>query len=655
MPFAAGSNGLAGGNHILEALAAALYEVVERDAIACSRASAGGGMNQRVDLATVTDPSVRSLIDQFDNADVSAYLFDITVDTMVPAYTAVVADRRDPAMGLYRGYGAHLDPSIAMIRALTEAAQARLLLIAGSRDDYFTRDQRMNRFMSDGRREHLRRPSGNRPRRPATVRRDHLLRRGRERRAAAAARRGSRVRDRCRSHPPRPADPGRAGDGARARGLHVRLLPTGPARRRACAAIDGAAVTSILERGATGKGLRADAQRAMTPEQTLQRVRGRFGAIGLTRLANITGLDCIGIPVVLSVRPQAGYLSVDGGKGFTLGCGHGVGCDGVFRAACRVRTPRWRASPPATPTSTTSARIPLEQLPLSRNSLFSPDLAEQWVMADDLSGGPAVAVPTVIVALERFRHRRSSLLPFSFSSNGLNSGNTKAEALIGALYEVIERDATTCSKVGWRGRRSAASGRPVHRDRVRTSPPWSTPPAPPASRWWSSTAPWTPLVPTFSAYLCDVGNPTMGLYHGYGTHLDPQVAVIRAICEAAQGRLVYIAGSRDDCFGHHRRFRATFEEANAQLLGRPETVDLQQFRDDSGDTFEADGRTLLRRLRAIGIHRVLAVDMTHPDVGVDVFRVVVPGLEGYMLEDFTPGPRAQAWARAAIDQEVTVP
>lgn len=151
MPFAPGSNGLAGGNHLLEAVAAALYEVVERDAVACSR-MVGGGLEQRVDLDTVADPLVRSLIDQFDAAEVSAYLYDCTVDTRIPAYMSVVADRRDPAMGLYRGYGAHLDPSIAMIRALTEAAQARLLLIAGSRDDYFTRDQRMNRFMSDGRR-----------------------------------------------------------------------------------------------------------------------------------------------------------------------------------------------------------------------------------------------------------------------------------------------------------------------------------------------------------------------------------------------------------------------------------------------------------------------------------------------------------------------
>lgn len=149
MPFATGSNGLAGGNHILESVAAGLYEVCERDAVACTRAATGFG--ERVDLDSITDPLVRSLVAQYDDAGISTYLFDNTVDTLIPTYSAVVADRIDATMGLYRGYGAHLDPAIAMIRALTEAAQARLLLIAGSRDDYFSRDQRLNRFSGDAR------------------------------------------------------------------------------------------------------------------------------------------------------------------------------------------------------------------------------------------------------------------------------------------------------------------------------------------------------------------------------------------------------------------------------------------------------------------------------------------------------------------------
>ncbi len=413
-------------------------------------------------------------------------------------------------------------------------------------------------------------------------------------------------------------------------------------------------MTTVLDRDATPKGLRADAQRAITPQQTLDRVRDRFASIGLTRLANITGLDSLGIPVILSVRPQAGYLSVDGGKGFTVPAAMASAAMECFERHAGENTPLPRF------TSTYAdldddARIPIEDLPLSRNSLFSPHLEDSWVMADDLVGGPATAVPTVMVALERFRHRRSSLLPFAFSSNGLNSGNTKAEALIGAMYEVIERDATTCTKVAWQ------SGVPMRRVDLATA-------SSPDIAYLVDTARGHGVeivvvdctvdtnVPTYTAYLCDVRNPTVGLYHGYGTHLDPQVAVIRAICEAAQGRLVYIAGSRDDAFGHHRRFRATFDEANATLLALPETVDLRDVPDDSGDTFEADGRTLLARLQAIGVPRVLSVDMTHPEVGVDVFRVVIPGLEGYMLEDFTPGPRARGWAQQElrIDQEAVV-
>jgi ribosomal protein S12 methylthiotransferase accessory factor len=405
--------------------------------------------------------------------------------------------------------------------------------------------------------------------------------------------------------------------------------------------------------GRTAKGHRADAQRAITPEQTLERVRGRFAAIGLTRLANITGLDILGIPVVLSVRPQAGYLSVDGGKGFTLAAAMASAAMECFERHAGENTPlpRFTARYAELPEE---ARIPRHQLPLSRNSLFSPELPEEWVLADDLLGGPATAVPTVMVALERFRHRRSSLLPFSFSSNGLNSGNTKSEALVGALYEVIERDATTCSKV------ARDAGAPLRRVDLATTD------SPDVARLveigrshgvevvvFDCTV--DTRVPTFMAYLCDLRNPTIGLYHGYGTHLDPQVALIRAVCEAAQGRLVFIAGSRDDSFRHHQRLRATYEQANATLLDHPPTVDLRAFPDDSGDTFEADGVTLLDRLRAVGVERVLAVDVTHPEIGVDVCRVIIPGLEGYMLEDFTPGPRARSWAAGHSPAELGVP
>lgn len=400
----------------------------------------------------------------------------------------------------------------------------------------------------------------------------------------------------------------------------------------------------LSSHNATPKGLRADAQRAVTPEETLDRVRPLFGKIGLTRLADITGLDSIGIPVVLSVRPQSGYLSVDGGKGFTPAAAAASAAMECFERHAGELTPVERFTSPYADLPA-DARIDVADLPMSRNSLFCPSSPQTWTWAEDIltEHHQHVAVPSVMVSLERHRHRRSSPLPFHFSSNGLNSGNTPAEAFVGGLYEVIERDATTCTKVSWE------HGAPMRRVDLGSAD--SPDIALLIARIRRAGLEVVVLdctvdtaVPTFCAYLCDLENPAIGVYHGYGTHLDPQVAVIRAICEAAQGRLVFIAGSRDDSFRHHRHLRRLRASANDVLLSVVPSMDLRDLPDGSTATFEADGRILLDRVRAVGVTRVLATNLTHPDIGVNVFRVIVPGLEGYMLEDFTPGPRARAWA-----------
>ncbi|MCB1762399.1 MAG: YcaO-like family protein, partial [Gammaproteobacteria bacterium] len=40
--------------------------------------------------------------------------------------------------------------------------------------------------------------------------------------------------------------------------------------------------------------------------------------MGITRIANVTGLDCTGIPVVMVARPNSRSISVFQGKGVTL-------------------------------------------------------------------------------------------------------------------------------------------------------------------------------------------------------------------------------------------------------------------------------------------------------------------------------------------------
>jgi ribosomal protein S12 methylthiotransferase accessory factor len=59
-----------------------------------------------------------------------------------------------------------------------------------------------------------------------------------------------------------------------------------------------------------------------------------------------------------------------------------------------------------------------------------------------------------------------------------------------------------------------------------------------------------------------------------------------------------------------------------------------------------DIRWMLARLAAAGLSRVYAVDLTRPEIGVPVVRVIVPGLEFTAIDEYRVGPRVR---RAAAD------
>ena len=56
----------------------------------------------------------------------------------------------------------------------------------------------------------------------------------------------------------------------------------------------------------------------MAPLRTLERLRPVLAQVGVTRVAVITGLDDVGIPVVMVCRPNGRSLSVSQGKGVDL-------------------------------------------------------------------------------------------------------------------------------------------------------------------------------------------------------------------------------------------------------------------------------------------------------------------------------------------------
>src|SRR6266496_3142850 len=66
------------------------------------------------------------------------------------------------------------------------------------------------------------------------------------------------------------------------------------------------------------KSYRAGTHRIRNPEQTLAEYLPKAKDMGITRLANVTGLDWVGIPVYNAIRPNSRSLSVSQGKGVTL-------------------------------------------------------------------------------------------------------------------------------------------------------------------------------------------------------------------------------------------------------------------------------------------------------------------------------------------------
>ena len=93
----------------------------------------GGILRTPIDPAGISAPYARSLIDRLQHGDVTLELF--TVDSHFRATVCLAYLWSEDYPAWFAGSGCHLDPHIALTRAITEAAQSRLTCIAGTRDD----------------------------------------------------------------------------------------------------------------------------------------------------------------------------------------------------------------------------------------------------------------------------------------------------------------------------------------------------------------------------------------------------------------------------------------------------------------------------------------------------------------------------------------
>lgn len=134
------TNGLASGNHLIEATLHALYEVIERDALA--RLDDDGKFDIRgkcrvVDTSKLGAAELQRVVDAVERAGSRLVLIELPTDLPVHAFMAVLLNLRahHGISAFNTGYGVHVDVDVAAARAITETVQSRLTMIQASRDD----------------------------------------------------------------------------------------------------------------------------------------------------------------------------------------------------------------------------------------------------------------------------------------------------------------------------------------------------------------------------------------------------------------------------------------------------------------------------------------------------------------------------------------
>ena len=119
--FLADSNGCAAGNTLEEAVVQGFLELVERDAYAIwwyNRVK-----RPEVDLSQFDDSYIRDVRTQFAETGRRLWVLDVTSDLGIPTYVAITHWMQNGQENIEFGSGAHFDPRIAALRALTELNQ----------------------------------------------------------------------------------------------------------------------------------------------------------------------------------------------------------------------------------------------------------------------------------------------------------------------------------------------------------------------------------------------------------------------------------------------------------------------------------------------------------------------------------------------------
>lgn len=398
------------------------------------------------------------------------------------------------------------------------------------------------------------------------------------------------------------------------------------------------------------KRYRAGTHRVVDPEATLARVMPLAGAMGITRVAMLTGLDTVGVPVAAATRPNSRSIAVHQGKGVSVAAAK---ASAVMEAvemfhAEQVKLPLRLAS-----CAELSVEVPVADPELLPRCRAAPEVDRLlWIEAQDLMSDAPLWVPYELVSADFSLPWPTGAGIFQATTNGLASGNHRLEAILHGLYEVVERDAIALWRIADLTRDDCAVDAgsvdgPISRTLLALFERAGV-----RVRIWDVTS--DIRLPVFVC-LAMAPDPTEGVEPelGSGCHADRDIALARALAEAAQARLTRISGARDDfpVESYDSPVRIARREAARRWLSQSSARrDFRTAPTWAGPTLRHDLDIALSCLSDAGLRQAAWVDLTRPEFGIPVGRIVVPGLEGPWTPefgDYLPGRRARAVAGRA--------
>lgn len=384
--------------------------------------------------------------------------------------------------------------------------------------------------------------------------------------------------------------------------------------------------------------------RVIAPEKTIENNENKLITAGITRIADITDLDRIGLPVFTAIRPTAedGAISIYGGKGITKDHAKASAMmEGFERYSAEKQEDDETIISTVDEISTKGEYIDPKTLNLPQK-YEKEDISQiplEWNLATDIISNKDYYVPSNAV-FHPYTHDNNIQSFFKSNTNGLASGNILEEAILHGMFEVIERDAWSIFELTHKNYSQ------INLDTIESELINNT-----IEKFESNGIKIKLMdftadikVPTIAASADDTVTKDAGLLTlGMGTHLDPEIAVLRALTEVAQSRATQINGAREDTV------RADFaREAGYERMKRinkyyfrqeEEQVDFRDIENKSTTSINEDIEIVKDELIANDIKHILYTDLTRPELDISVVRVIIPEMELYAIDPNRAGYR----------------